>query len=181
MRKIFLLPAIIGILLFTSVSSYAQEEDAAERVLVLRQARQHRKTSAAVEAYLIGNVLEVKVVARIHRAKPRIFSLILVGPGIGRISAKERKTLFAKAKDENLSFPTDERGGFITFSARTKDKKLKGTLTRELHKIEIPVDKIRSDKRYQLWVKVESMKLGAGGKLTTFKFNLEDFPELLGK
>ena len=175
--RTFLLSAIIAVTLSASVS-YA---DDSQRVLVLRQARQHKKTSAAIEAYLIGNVLEVKVIARMYATKPRIFSLILVGPGIGRISAKERKMVFARAKDENLSFPTEERKGFISFSARTKDKKLKGTLTRELHKIEIPVDKIKSGKRYQLWVKLEGMRAGTGGKLRTFKFDLKDLPTLLGK
>ena len=42
-------------------------------------------------------------------------------------------------------------------------------------------DKIVKDKKYELWVKVESTKSGRGGKFHTFKFDLENLPELISQ
>lgn len=175
---------VVGLLLCIPFNIFAldlssQEEDVVERLMVLREAKQHRKTSVAVEAYLVGDILEVTVIARMYAVKPRIFSMIIVGPGLNRISAKERRTLYSKVEGEEAAFPTEDRGGFIRFSEKTKDKKLKGTLTRELHKFKIPADKIIPNKRYQLWVKVESMR--KSGKITNFKFDLKELPQLISK
>ncbi len=157
----------------------AQEKDDAGRLLVLREAKQHRKTSVAVEAYLLDNILEATVIARMDAAKPRIFSVIIVGPKLGRVSAKERKTLFSAVEDEETIFSTEDKGAFIRFSKSREDRELKGTLTRELHKFRIPVEKILPNKRYQLWVKVESMQ--DPGRIDNFKFDLENFSELVSQ
>jgi len=144
---------------------------------VIREAKERGKIAAAVEAYLVADdMLEVTVTARMDAAKPRIFSVLIVGSKLGRISAIERETLFANALDEENPFLTQEVTGFIKFDQSKKEKKLKGTLSRELHKFRIPTEKVIPGKRYQLWVKVDSMR--AGGKHTNFKFDLPDFPNL---
>jgi hypothetical protein len=177
MRRNFILLIIWGVLIFLSGFTYA-EEKSNKRILVIRQAKQDRKTTVAVEAYLINDILEVTVIARMYAAKPRIYNVILVGPKLGRISPKTRKTLLSTIEEE-APFPTSERRGFISFSKKTKNKKAKGTLTKELVKFEIPTEKIIPDRRYQLWIKVESMR--KGGKIQGFKFNLENFPKLISQ
>lgn len=171
MRGKLFLVAIVGVLFSTSIFCYAQE-----KVLVLREAKERQKTTAAVEVYLIGDILEVTVTARMYAEKPRIFSLLLVGPKLGRLSATERETLFADSTRGEDIFLTEEIGGFIRFDEKKKEKKLKGTLTRELHKLKIPIDKVVPGKHYQLWVKVDSLQ--RGGKPQNFKFDLPNFPQL---
>ncbi len=165
MKKIvFVVTSLV--LIFSSLV-YAQE-----KVLVLREAKEHKKAAAAVEVYLEGNTLEVTVIGRMDRTKPRIYNVIVIGPKIGRVAPKMRETLYPTMKNEE-PFPTKKSGGFIRFSSKEETKNTSGTLTKELLKFEIPGEKIVDGKRYQIWVKLESMQ--RGGDKESFKFDLEDF------
>ncbi len=159
--------ACTGLILILSSLVYAQE-----KILVLREAKKHKKATAAVEAYLEGNTLEVTVIGRMDRTKPRIYNVIVIGPKIGRVAPKMRDTLYPTMEDEE-PFPTKKSGGFIRFSNKEEAKNTSGTLTKELLKFEIPEEKVVKGKRYQIWVKLESMQ--RGGDKESFKFDLEDF------
>jgi len=180
MKKMFALVATMGVLLSISNFSFAQEEEGAERILVLREAKQHKKTTVAVEAYLISDMLEVTVMVRMYAGKPSIFNVILVGPKLGRISPKTSETVTATVEDE-APFPTTKRGGFISFGKKTETKEAKGTLTKELFRFRIPTDKIVPGKRYQIWVKVQSRKGKEKGKIRGFKFDLESLAQLISQ
>jgi len=165
MKRIFII--FISLILVFSSLGYAQE-----KILVLREAKEHKKATAAVEVYLEGDILEVKVIARMDRTKPRIYNVIVIGPKIGRVVPKMRNTLYPTMEDEE-PFPTKKSGGFISFSSKEETKKTSGTLTKESLKFEIPGDRVVAGKRYQIWVKLESMQ--RGGDKESFKFDLEDF------
>lgn len=157
-----------------------QEERGEEKVLVLRQAKEFRDSTVAVEVYLIDDILEAKITARMmHATKPRIYNAIVVGPKIGRLSSETRTTLTANLEQEE-PYPTLSKDkGFINFGKGEKTKDLKGTLTRELVEFRLPKDKIKKGKKYKLWVQIMSMQ--KGGKYKTFKFDLEDLPELISR
>ena len=159
--------------------AYAQEEEQnTERQLVLREAKEYRKSTVAVEAYLTDNILEAKVTARMYATKPKIHNAIIVGSRLGRLSIDSKEVLLATVEDEE-PYPTSKKDrGFISFSKK-KTKQSEGTLTRELMIFEIPRDKVVKGKRYELWVQIMSMQ--KGGKYKTFKFDLEDLAELLSK
>ena len=178
MKRIFSLAVTTGILFSLSNFLYAQEqeEEAIERIFVLREAKEDRKTTVAVEAYLAEDILEVKAIVRMYAEKPRIYNMLIVGPRLGRLGCKARQTL-GPTMEEEAPYPTGKRGGFIIF-AQKEDKKAKGTLMKELFKFKIPRDKIVSGKRYQLWVAVESKTRG-GGVPRKFKFDLKDLPQLI--
>ncbi len=161
-----------------------EEETTEERVLLLRQAQEHRKNTVAVEAYLIGNILEAKITARMPKSRPNIYNAIIVGPKLGRLSPEARETLLQTIdSDEEEPYPTEERGAFISFRERTRARRSKGRLTRELVVFEIPREEIVKDKKYKLWVQIKSGQEAGyrqkGGRYVTFKFELEDLPELL--
>ncbi|MBU3912080.1 MAG: hypothetical protein KKD90_05790, partial [Candidatus Omnitrophica bacterium] len=69
--------------------------------------------------------------------------------------------------------------GFITFGSGKKDKKARGTLTRELLVFKIPQDKVIKGKKYRLWIQIMSMQ--EGGDYKTYKFDLKNFAELVSK
>jgi len=180
MKKMFVLAATMGVLLSILNFSFAQEEEGIERILVLREAKQHKKTTVAVEAYLVGDVLEVTTMARMQMrtTKLRIYNILVVGPKLGRICPKTREILTATAEEE-APFSTTKLGGLIRYSEKTKEKKAKGTLTKELAKFKIPADKIIPGKRYQLWVDVQSVQ--KKGRPVRFKFDLENLAQLISQ
>ena len=181
MRKLFILTVIAGFLLSVSNFLYAQEQEeeagVEERIYVLREAKEDRKTTVAVGVYLLDDILEVKVIVRMYAEKPKIYNLLIVGPKLGRLSCKTRKELLATMEEEE-PYPTSKRGGFILFAQKNKDKKAKGTLIKELFRFNIPKDKIIPGKRYQLWVSVDSKTRGGGVPLK-FKFDLKNLPQLI--
>ncbi|KPK97117.1 MAG: hypothetical protein AMJ95_10740 [Omnitrophica WOR_2 bacterium SM23_72] len=151
---------------------------ASERKMILRQAQERGRSSVAVEAYLIDDILEATIYARMYATKPKIFGVVLVGPKLGRLGFLTKEVLYPKAEeeDEEMVFPTkDVEGGYIRFSKRTQDKRTKGALTREMVKFKIPVKKIMPKKRYELRIKIESMQ--TPGKIETFNFPLKDFAQ----
>ena len=169
----------MGVLLSILNFSFAQEEGA-ERILMVREAKQHKKTTVAVEAYLVGDVLEVTAMARMqkHTTKLRIYNIMVVGPKLGRICPKTREILAARTEEE-APFSTIRLGGFTGDTKKTKEKKPKGTLTKELAKFKIPADKIIPGKRYQLWVDVQSVQ--KKGRPMRFKFDLENLAQLISQ
>jgi len=154
-------------------SSYAQEE----KTLILFEAKEFGKSTVAVKAYLADNILEATITARMYQAKPKIHNAIIVGSKLGRLSIESKEVLLATAAEEE-PYPTKRRDkGFIHFRKDGKEKKAKGTITRELLVFKIPRDKVKKDKKYKLWVQIESLQ--RGGKYKTFKFDLENLAELL--
>jgi len=112
-----------------------------------------------------------------YSTKPRIYNIILVGPKIGRLSPKEKQVLYPQAGEEETAFLTENTNpGLISFGKKTKEKKLKGTLTKELFRFKIPVDQIMPDRRYELRIEIESMQSAGQGKKFTFK--LDKLPQV---
>jgi hypothetical protein len=167
-----------GIILMVLVCSPcllgAQEEP--KKVPVIREAEEDLNAAVAVEGYLIDGLFEVRVSVWMKGQTPKITNVLLVGPGIGRISPNVVKQLYATEEEEG-AYETYGRGGFLTFEERTKTKKMKGRVKRKLVKFKIPRDDLRPGKRYQLWVRVESAK--KRGRNFSYKFDLENFPELV--
>ncbi len=163
---------------FSAVSSYAQETWVEERTPVLREAKQDAQTTLAIDAYLIGDVLEVRVTARMYAAKPEISNIILVGPKIGRLSPQTKRTVTSSVEDE-APYPMSKRGAFINFGSKTRTGKGRGTLTREQVEFKLPADKIMPQRVYQIWVRVKSAQ--SGGTVHGFKFDLKDFAGLVAK
>lgn len=149
------------------------------RVFVLNEAKDFRKAGVAVEGYLVKDVFEVKVEARIFRQRPRIADVKVVGPKLGRKSYQTKESILAGVEESDPIETTHEQGFFRTRSKRKTTKKLEGAVTKELFKIKIPVDKIVAGKRYWLWVYVESKN--EAGHEDMFKFELKDFPDLIAQ
>jgi len=158
-----------------------QIQEVAGPILVLYEAKERTKSAVAVEGYLIDDIFEVTVIAKMYGTKPLIHKVLVVGAKLGRLSPQERQTIYPKAEDQEAFYKTkDIEGGIIRLKKREKEKKLKeGALTKELARFKIPTDKIVENKRYQLWVKIESMQ--RGGVFESFKFELEDFPKFFSQ
>ena len=187
MNKLLLtFAAILCLAAFISTGSnysYAQEgqEEGIEEagpLLLLREAKEYRDSTVAVEAYLTDNILEAKVTARMYGTKPKIHNVLVVGPKLGRLSIESKEVLLATVEDEEPYSTSKKDKGFISF-AREKTKQAEGTLTREMMVFEIPRDKVMKGRRYEFWVQIMSMQ--KGGKYKTFKFDLEDLAGALSK
>lgn len=176
MKKISLL--LIAFVIISSVSclvklSRAQDEP----ILILRQAKEFKKQTVAVEARLKGNILEALITGRMYKTKPKIHNAIIVGPRLGRL-AIESKTILVQDVVDDEPYPTSKKDkGFITFGRKEENKRAKGTLTRELMLFDVPPDRVVDGKKYKLWVQIMSMQ--KGGKYKTFKFDLENLAELI--
>lgn len=177
-KRLIFLSVVIFILSCILNYSYAGQSDISGPALVIREGKQLKKTTVAVEGYLYDGILEVKVEARMYAERPKIIDVMLVGPRLGRVHYKTREDIPVSLEEEDPYLIT-KVDGLISFSNRTKDKVPKGTLTKELFKIKVPVEKIQPGKRYQLWVEVESKR--RGGRFPKFKFNLKKLPELISQ
>jgi hypothetical protein len=176
-RKLICLLALCVVFVSSLPAAFAQGEMDKEGTRILRKAKERGDTMVAIKAYLAGDILEVDIIAAMKGTKPRIYNLTLVGPGLGRLSAKERKVIFASASDKQESFPTeDASGSLIRFSRVVQEKKLEGAQTRELHKFVIPAKKIIRGKPYELRVKIEGMQDQKA--IESFDFELKGFAEL---
>lgn len=180
MRRRFMSGISRIVLISALIVTHAGILRAADKELVIREAEELRKNAVAVEAYLVDDILEAKISVRIFRARPKIHNVIVVGPKLGRISPIEIEQLFATTEEEP-PYETKERGGFISFSDDTKTKSLKGTVVRKMFKFKIPPEKIVEDGHYQIWVKVKEEGHGRQGKMTSYKFDLEELPRLVKK
>ncbi|MFH1641024.1 MAG: hypothetical protein ABIA66_03560 [Candidatus Omnitrophota bacterium] len=174
-KKIMTL-TIAGILFLFSFS-FAQDDEPKGR-LILRQAEEIDKTTVAVEAYLVEDILELIIYTRMYATKPRIYNAIVVGPKLGRLSSVSRETFYPKAEEIEKPFPTTKvKGGLIFLTKKTENKIAKGTVTKELLKFRIPKEKIMSARRYELRITVESMQEPVIRK--SVRFELKDFAGLL--
>jgi len=174
-KKLLILLTLIGLI----VPSLRAEEENADKIRVIREAQEKQKNTVAVEGYLIDNVFEVSIIVRMYRTRPMIYNALVVGSGLGRLSCDSRKTLVATAEEEEPFLTKRKDKAFISFRKSEAVKKARGTMIKELLRFDIPVDKIKEDKKYRLWVQVVSSQKGS--KYKTFKFDLEDFAELLKK
>lgn len=150
----------------------AEEKGSPQGVFVIREAKEFSKTTVGVEAYLIDNILEVKMVARMYGTKPLFYNALVVGSGLGRLSIETKDVLLQSVEEDAAFLVTKKDRAFLDYKKRKKTKKPEGTLTRELVRFDIPHDKVRKDKTYRLWVQVESMQ--RGGRYKTFKFDLKN-------
>lgn len=176
MKKFFILAGALYFLLEITCFSYGQD-DKAPKQLLLRQAMQVEQNIVAVEAYCIGDILEVKVRVRMYSERPKITNVLIVGPKLGRLSYKRKKDLPLDFKDEE-PYPAVKKGGFISFGKKQKIKQPEGTLTQELFKFEVPWKKIVLNKHYQLWVDIESKTRG-GRRPMKFKFDLDKIHDVI--
>ncbi len=147
----------------------------AEKELILREGKQVRDDVVAVEVYVVENILEVRVEVRMYSQRPKITNVMLVGPRIGRLSSDLKEEIPLALKEDDPYLVRSE-GGVVSSGEKRKKKKLKGTVAKELFKIKVPWEKIVPDKRYQLWVDVESKTRG-GGRPQKYRFNLENFSQ----
>lgn len=196
MKRIFLLLVVVIFVAMVEFS-FAQEQQEATMVkeqqemkddeqetdapvLILQAAQQRKKDSVAVIANLDDDILKVIILARMYATKPNIYNVTLEGSGIGKLSPKERRTLFPTAEDEEIEFKTRKlEAGFIRLTPKEAKRKLKGTLTKEVARFKIPKDRIRPKKRYFLNVKIESLQ--NPGQYKKFKFELKKLAEELLK
>lgn len=175
MKKLLILLTLIGLI----APSLRAEEENASKVQVIREAQEKQRNTVAVEGHLIGDIFEVTLIVRMRRTKPRVHNAIVVGPGIGRLSFDSKEVLLATTAEEE-PFPTKKKDkAFISFSKSEKEKKSTGRVIKQRLRFKIPVDKIKEDKKYRLWVQILSSQKGS--RYTTYKFDLEDFAELLKK
>jgi len=163
---------------FLSFAGFCQEQKAGERLLVLREAEQQGRGSVAVEAYFVDGILEVTVEARTNGAKPIIENTVLVGPKLGRLSAKVKRTVYAREEEEG-PFLTKEAGGLLGPGEKKNMKKLTGTLSRELYKFKIPNDMILPGKDYELRIAVGTMQ--ESREEMRFEFTLKGLAELMSQ
>ena len=168
----------LSVFFFSSFVCYAQNDVVSSDRLLIREGKQLKKTTVAVEGYLYNDILQVQVEVRMYAQRPKIIDVSLTGPKLGKIHYKTRQDLPVTLEEED-PYNITRVDGEISFKKRTKVKKPKGTLTKELFKIKVPVDKIIPGKRYQLWVEVESKR--QAGRIPKFKFDLKKLPELVLK
>jgi hypothetical protein len=153
MKRLILISLAIlvftGVMLMSGHNVSCAQEGTGERILVLRDAQEFRDNAVGVDVYLAGNILEVKVIARMPKSRPNIYNAIVVGPRLGRLSPESRKTLLQTTEEEE-PYPVTERGAFMSFRKRDETKKTKGRLARELLLFDIPRDRKERDKKYTL-------------------------------
>ena len=172
-----LLKSLICFLISLSIISITS---ASEKQLVIRQAKEDSKGAAAVEAYLDGDVMEVKASVRMTEGRPTVENVIIQGTKLGTIVPVTVKQIYASGQEEP-PYETTTRGGFISFNPGAKSKRLKGGVSRKLATFNIPKDKIVPGGKYYIKVKINSAKQSAGkpGKSTRFKFDISNIIELI--
>lgn len=158
-------------MIFVSGLTYCFAQGAEEGILILREAKQYGKTNVSAQAYLKDDILEVRVGARVYGDKPKIDNVLVVGPKLGRLSAKAKTTIYASEEAE-AEIAVSESRGVLGFGARSEVRKKKGVLVREQYKFKIPKEKMVSGKRYELRIKIDSPKIDS--KSIRFKFLLKD-------
>lgn len=178
-KKTLMLSLLIGLVVSTAAGLYAQE-----KIQVIREAQEYSNNRVAVTGNLTNDIFEVTVIARMKRTKPRIHNVIVVGPKLGRLSCETKENLVATTEEDDPFLTKRKDKGFINFG---KDEKAKtseeisesnvhrGRVTKALYMFRIPRDRIKKDKKYKLWVQIESSQ--RGGKYKTFKFDLENFAD----
>jgi len=186
MKRIIFMAALLGILFSFSSWSSAQGdvEDPGLEVedpnLLIREGKQIKRITVLVIGYLKEDILEVTVDVRIPNQRPKITDVLFTGPKLGKIHYRSREIIPPSVEDdEEETYPITKVDGMVMlFGKRTKEKPLKGRQTKELFKMRIPIDEIDPEKKYQLWVEVET-KTSASARIPKFKFDLEKLAELI--
>ena len=179
MRKSLIVPILGVAIAFCLCLCQVQDAAAAERALVLRQSLEDQKAAVAVEAYLEGDTLEVKVSARMLDSKPKIYDVILIGPKLGRLNPVTIDKVYAEVEEEE-PYPVVKRGGgLVTFGKTKSYKQRKARTVRKLAVFRIPADQIVPGGRYELQVKIE--KFQGKGKLRVYDFDLKNLSMLVHK
>ena len=83
MRNILFLIDVRAILI-TGVLGAAHSAEEAEKVLVIRAAKEDLTAAVTVDGYLMGNLFDVKVSAWMQGETPKITNVLIVGPGVGQ-------------------------------------------------------------------------------------------------
>jgi len=153
--------------------------------LVLREALNVKRNIVAVDVNYIGeDLLETKVIGFMIRTRPKLKSILVVGPGAGRLSPTARETVLA-GTEEDPPFPT-RRHGLIVMNQGSEDV-ADGTLHRERIQHVLPIEEMREkikkarergkDVHYEYWVYMESSN--RGGEVLKFKFDLDELPDMI--
>ncbi|MFC1514594.1 hypothetical protein ACFL5X_01665 [Candidatus Omnitrophota bacterium] len=149
-----------------------------EKILVVREGKQLKKTTVTVEGYLVDDILDVTVGVRMPSDRAKINKFYLTGPGLGKIHYAARTVVPPSVDDvDEEPFPVTKVDGMIMFGDRTREKTPKGRLTKESFQLKVPIDKIKPGKRYELVVDVESQEKAQ--RIPKFKFHLQGFAELI--
>jgi hypothetical protein len=184
MKRVFFLAVVMSIVFSLPDFSLEQTTEATHRILLIRKARVGRQGAVAVEVYLIGDVLEVKVIGKLYdtRTKPSIEEIRVAGPRLGkRLSPQERRTLHPTVEDDKAFYKAEDiKGGIIRI---IEGKKVKGRkeseLTNELIRFKIPTGRILPGRNYQLWVELQNKETEK--KPETFRFGLKNFSTLISE
>lgn len=166
--------ASLFVIMFLSLSAGLLGQD--QEVPVIREAIEDQEAAVAIDGYLAEGMFQVKVTARIYAATPSIYSVLLVGSNLGRMSPSAVESLYASGEEE-MPYKTTTRGGLVDFGPKSKEKNLQGRVTRKLVKFKILPEKITPSEEYELWVRLESS--ASRGRISTYRFNLENFAELV--
>ena len=184
MKKYFFLCGLFGIVtvLYGVPLSFSEEGLEQEVRPVWREAVDIKGNIVAIDISLVGeDLLEAKVTGFMEQERPRLKNILLVGPGVGRLSPTTRKTILA-GLEEDEPYPT-RRSGLLVLNQGSK-RTAKGTLTRERCQFTLPLEKMREKiikkgkkAHYEFWVFLESSN--RGGDFLRFKFDLDPLPELI--
>lgn len=182
MRRYFLWGSLVAALFWITPPSFSEEAtEPKETIPVVREAVKIKEDIVAVDLSLAGEVLEAQVTGFMEQERPKLSNVLLVGPGVGRLSPTTRRTVRA-GLDTEPPYPT-RRSGFLVLH-QGSEREAKGTLTREHLQFILPLQKMREtiEKKggkahYEFWVLLESAT--RGGKIIRFKFDLDKLPELI--
>ncbi len=182
MKKTILLLGGAAFLLAGPVFSARAAE---EPVPVWREAVDVQGSIVGVDVYYVGeNMLETKVIGFMQRTRPKLKSILVVGPGVGRLGPTTRKTLLA-GLEKDPPFPTRHSG--VIDMSEGSETVAGGTLSRERIQHLLPVEEMREeieklrkkgkDAHYEYWVYMESQQ--RGGEVLRFKFDLDKLPDIV--
>jgi len=136
----------------------------------------------AVETSLVGeDLLEAKVTGFMKQSRPRLENIVLMGPGVGRLSPTTRQVLRA-GLEKDPPYPT-KRSGLLVMN-QGSERTAEGALIRERCQYQLPLEKVREairkkgeKARYEFEVKMTSAN--RGGNFKRYEFSLETLPELI--
>ena len=126
-------------------------------------------------------ILSMKVTdEHVHDSKalPGLVDGVIKSDSMTPISAATIGKLFADDDDEE-PFVTTKKKAFIEIGKTTKEKKLKGAVTKEIFSFKIPKGKIVPGKTYQLRIRIENSQ--TPGNPVNFIFKLKELSKLILK
>ena len=177
MRKI-VVALFIGALFFVSRLSFAEEEKDSKGILVLREAQRSSDTTVAVTAYLMDDILEIKVITKMLSTRPKIIDVLLEGPKSETITPQTMEKLFPAVEEEE-PFPRAGRDDSISFGKKIDPTQANGRIAREMVKFRISPDKLISGQSYKLSIRTRGLR--KKGKVHLFKFDLKNIGTLISQ